>query len=152
MSREFEEILQEINTLLTRADAKPPYTVEWLDKGDGNFQVGDHTFKGQQANIETDVNDPLLKDPNVVVGAFRTGDGRANLVQPWGTSASLVCGFRGNMDLITKAPNLLQEILDLFVEQPEPEPIPEPVSIPPVPPVKLRSLPKVAKRDQDSED
>lgn len=148
MARELEEILQDVNALFVRAEAKPPFTVELLDKG-AVVKVELSTAPGganQEIQSETSES-RLLKDPNVLIGAIRDNK-RRNLIEPWADSHSLFAGFRGNFNLLTRAPELLYEILSLYVE-PEPEPEPEPeYQEPPVAPIKLKKTPKALISDE----
>ena len=142
--RTFEDILQDVNVLFVRAEAKPPFKVDLLDKAAQVRVELSQSPGGTEKTIQTSAVDRLLEDDNVIIGGIRDKQGR-NLIEPWADSHSLFAGFRGNFDLLTKAPVLLYEILELFVEQPEPEP-PEPVRVePPVPAIRLKKLPPVEK-------
>ena len=144
MTRTFEEVLQDVNALFIRAEAKPPYRIDLLDKGAAVLVADSSATPDREINSNVDTAEMrMLRDPNVWIGGIRDSQGR-NIIEPWADSHSMFAGFRGNFALLTKAPELLFEILTLFVDQPEPEPVPEPVVEPPVPPVKLRKLPKVA--------
>lgn len=140
--RTFEEVLQDVNILFARAEAKPPYKVNLLDKGAQIKIELSQAPGGSDKEIQHSAVNRLLTDDNVLIGGIRDSAGR-NVIEPWADSHSLFAGFKGNFNLLTQAPVLLNEILTMFVEASEPEPEPEPE--PPVAPVKLRQLPKVEK-------
>jgi hypothetical protein len=142
--RKFEDILQDVNALFVRAEAKPPYSIDLLDKGAQVKIELSQSPGGTDKSIEHSAKDRLLEDDNVLIGGIRDKQGR-NLIEPWADSHSLFAGFRGNFDLLTKSPVLLYEILELFVEQPELEPPKVVQVVPPVPPVRLKNLPSVGK-------
>lgn len=149
MVRELEDILQDVNALFVRAEAKPPFTIDLLDKGAAIKVEYSSAPGGQDKEIQSETADQrLLRDPNVLIGGIRDSQGR-NIIEPWADSNSLFAGFAGNFKLLTEGPVLLYEILSLFVEpEPEPEPIPEYVE-PPVPPVKLKNVPKKKVSEED---
>jgi hypothetical protein len=145
VTRTFDDILQDINILFARAEAKPPYKVNLLDKGAQIRVELSQSPGGTEKEIQHSAVNRLLQDDNVLIGGIRDGAGR-NLIEPWADSQSLFAGFKGNFNLLTQAPVLLNEILVMFVE--EPEPAPEPLPEPPVPPVKLRKLPQAVKSEE----
>lgn len=142
MVRELEDILQDVNALFVRAEAKPPYTIDLLDKGAAVKIDMSGAPGGQDREIQSETAEQrLLRDSNVLIGGIRDSQGR-NIIEPWADSHSLFAGFSGNFKLLTQAPVLLAEILALYVE-PEPEPEPEPEYVEPaVAPVRLKNVPR----------
>jgi len=142
VTRTFEEVLQDVNILFTRAEAKPPYKINLLDKGAQIKIELSQSPGGTEKEIQHSAVNRLLNDDNVLIGGIRDGSGR-NVIEPWADSHSLFAGFKGNFNLLTQAPVLLHEILSMFIDDPEPKPEPEPE--PPVPPVVLKKLPTTKK-------
>lgn len=131
---EFSRILQKVNTLYARAEAKPPYSIMMLDKAQEVRVLQAANEKSRESNVEHLAKNRLLEDPDVMIGKFTDSDGR-NVIEPWVDSHSMFAGFKGNFNLITQAPSLLFDILELFIPQAEPEPEPEPE--PEEPPIDL---------------